>query len=444
MGTAIVGQIIAGISYGAQPLVHAVPSEVLPRRVRPVAQAAVNLSAALAIIFGLLVGSALTRHNISGFRIYWYITAGLFAAAALAVAILYNPPLRELQKVLSQREKLASLDWIGITLLSCGLVLFCMSLTWSQNPYPWSNAHVLATFVLGIILTLMLIVYEVRFKHDGIFHHDLFQQSRNFGIALGCIFVEGLVFFTCNNYFPFEVSTLYETDVLIVGLRYSLFAITFGISTCVTGFYCSRTKSVRLPAVFAFTLFLAFCIAMATATVGSNRAVVGYPVIFGAGLGICLNILMTAAQFGTPPELIATASGLMIGVRSLGGSVGLAIYNAIFTHTLSANLASKVPGAVLPLGLPPSSLGLFISAMTSGQTDALNKIPGVSASIIQAGGNAVKEAFCVAFRNVWITAGCFTFVALIAALFLQDPTADFNMQIDAPLEPVESSSINKI
>jgi hypothetical protein len=136
MGMAITGQIIAGLSYGAQPLVHAVPSEVLPRRVRPVGQAAVNLTAALAIIFGLLVGAALTRDNTSGFRTFWYITAGLFAAAALAVAILYNPPLRELQTALTQGEKLARLDWIGIALLSCGLVLFCVSLTWSQNPYP--------------------------------------------------------------------------------------------------------------------------------------------------------------------------------------------------------------------------------------------------------------------------------------------------------------------
>ena len=87
MGMAIAGQVIAGISYGAQPLVHAVPSEVLPRRVRPVAQAAVNVAAALGSVLGLLVGGALTRHNQSGFRIYWYINAGLFALAALLVEI---------------------------------------------------------------------------------------------------------------------------------------------------------------------------------------------------------------------------------------------------------------------------------------------------------------------------------------------------------------------
>lgn len=444
MGMAIAGQVIAGISYGAQPLVHAVPSEVLPRRVRPVAQAAVNVAAALGSVLGLLVGGALTRHNQSGFRIYWYINAGLFALAALLVALLYNPPPRELQVMLTQREKFASLDWLGFLMLSSGLVLFCMSLVWSQNPYPWSNAHILATFILGLILVLMLIVYESHFKKDGIFHHALFQRGRNFGVALGCVFAEGLVFFTCNNYFAFEVSTLYETDILIVGVRYSLCFIAFAISTCITGVYCSRMKSVRVPAVFAFTLFLAYCITMATATVNSSKAVWGYPILFGTGLGICLNALMTTAQLGTPPELIATASGLMISVRSLGGSVGLALYNAIFTHTLSTNLASKVPAAVLPLGLPPSSIGLFIIDMTSGQQDALSNIPGISGRIIQAGSDAVLDSFSVAFRYVWVTAGCFTFIALMAAFFIQDPKAEFNGHIDAPFEPERSLSPHEV
>lgn len=438
MSMAIAGQAVAGISYGAQPLVHAIPSEVLPRRIRPFAQACVNLAAAFGTIVGLLLGGTLTRHSPSGFRTYWYITAGLYAVSALACAVLYNPPLRELQTAITQREKLARLDWIGFLLLSGGLVLFCMSLVWSQNPYPWSDAHVLAPFILGLALIAGLISYETRFRKDGMFHHALFKGGRNFALALGCVFVEGLVFFSCNNYFAFEVGTLYEHDTLMVSVRYSICFIAFGLSTSVTAVYCSRTKSVRLPAAFAFAMFLAYSIAMATATPGSSTAVWGYPILFGTGLGICLNALVTTAQLCTPPELIATASGLMISVRSLGGSIALAIFNAIFTHTLSENLASKVPAAVLPLGLPPSSIPSFIGNMTAGKTDTLAQIPGISGPIIQAGGHAVLEAFAVAFRYVWVLAGCFSFVALIAALFLQDPKTEFNVKIDAPAESDEA------
>ena len=70
MGMAIAGFTIGGISFGAQPLLHAVTSEILPRKYRPLAQGTVNLSAALGAIIALLMGGSLTRNgNHAGFRV---------------------------------------------------------------------------------------------------------------------------------------------------------------------------------------------------------------------------------------------------------------------------------------------------------------------------------------------------------------------------------------
>lgn len=439
MAMALGGQVLSGIASASQPLVHAIPSEVIPRKYRAFAQAGVTISIALASVIVLLAGGALTRNgNHAGFRTLFYINAGLFGIGALAVALLYNPPLREMQTAYTQRQKLARLDWIGIGLLSGGLTLFCMALVWSQNPYSWTDAHILAPFVIGCVLLLALAAYEVKGRKDGMFHHELFKRGRNFGLSLVCIFVEGLVFFAVNNYFAFEVSTLYEHDSLLVSLRFSICFITLAISTAITGFYCTWTKAIRFPVMVGFGFFTIFMVAMSTAKVGSNTAVWGYTVLFGSGLGILLNTLMTAAQLGTPPELIASASGLMISTRSVGGSVALAIYNAIFTQELSKKLASKVPAAIIPLGVPPSSIGPFIGAMTSGQTDGLTQIPGVTPEVIGVGGNAVLQSFAIAFRYVWVTGACFSFVALITAFFILDPKAEFNTHIDAPAESEEA------
>ncbi|KEF60632.1 uncharacterized protein A1O9_02193 [Exophiala aquamarina CBS 119918] len=435
MAMALGGQVLSGIACSSQPLVHAIPSEVIPRRYRAIAQAGVNISIALAAVIVLLAGGALTRNgNHAGFRVLFYINAGLFGIGAVAVAVLYNPPLRELQTAYTQRQKLARLDWIGIALLSGGLTLFCMALVWSQNPYSWKDVHILAPFVIGCVLLLALGAYETKGRKDGMFHHELFKRGRNFSLSIVCIFVEGLVFFAVNNYFAFEVSTLYEHDSLYVSLRFSICFFTFAVSTALTGLYCTWTKAVRFPVLVGFGFFTIFMVVMSTAKVGSSAAVWGYTVFFGSGLGILLNTLMTAAQLGTPPDLIASASGLMISTRSVGGSIALAIYNAIFTHTLSSNLNSRVPAAVLPLGLPPSSIGLFIGAMTSGQTDGLTQIPGVTSEVIGTGGNAVLQSFVIAFRYVWITGASFSFVAMIAAWFLLDTKKEFNTHIDAPAE----------
>lgn len=64
---------------------------------------------------------------------------------------------------------------------------------------------------------------------------------------------------------------------------------------------------------------------MASATLSSGDAVWGYPVLLGIGLGWGLTYLVTAAQLSAPPELIAITSGILLSIRSLGGSIGLAI-----------------------------------------------------------------------------------------------------------------------
>lgn len=331
MNMAIAGEVVTGISYGAQPLLHAVASEVLPRRYRPYAQAADNVAAALGGLVALLVGGAMTRNgNHAGFRNYWYMSTALYALATILCAVLYNPPPQKSQIGLTNGEKLQKLDWIGYFLFTSGLVLFSIGLSWSQNPYEWTNAHILAPFLIGVALIVCLTVYETKFKKDGMFHHDLFANGWNFVIALVCVFVEGISFFAANNYFAFEVSVLYETDPLRTGIRYGINFIMYALSAVLAGAFCSSTKKVRIPTVIAFCFMIIFFICMATATPSSSNPVWGYPVFLGIGLGIALCALLTIAQLSTPPELIAITSGLMIGVRSFGGSVGLAICESTF------------------------------------------------------------------------------------------------------------------
>lgn len=134
MNMAIAGEVILSASYGAQPLLHTVASEVLTHRHRVTAQAAVNIGSGLGGVIGLLAGAALTKNNPEGFRNFWYMTAGLFALGTLMLFILYHPPPRENQLSMTLKEKLHRLDWVGYGLLAIGLVLFVMGLSWAQNP----------------------------------------------------------------------------------------------------------------------------------------------------------------------------------------------------------------------------------------------------------------------------------------------------------------------
>ncbi len=410
---AIGGQAVSALAIACQPIIHAIASEILPRKYRPLAQSCTNTSAALAGIVGLLSAGALTAHNPNGFRTYWYMTAGMYAASALIIVLLYHPPVRELQVQLSTRQKLARLDWVGYFLLITGLVLFSYSLTASISIYPWKSAHILGPFMAGVALLFAFFIYEWKFTRSGMLHHDLFSRGRNFIVAELCILIEGMVFFSANNYFGFEVVVLYGFNQFKAGLYYSVAWYCLIISTTTAGIYCSRTKTVRVPTMIAFGFFVLFNALMASLSLSTQNNAPGYAVFMGLGLGTALNALVVVAQLSTPPELISITTGLMIATRSFGGTVALSIDTAIFSNTLSSKIPAKVTAATIPLGLKPAYLGELIGSLTTKNTTALAQIPGITPKIIAAAGTAIKKSYSLGFRYIWVTAAAFSALALI-------------------------------
>jgi hypothetical protein len=94
--------------------------------------------------------------------------------------------------------------------------------------------------------------------------------------------------------------------------------------------------------------------------------------------------------------------------------------NAIFSNKLSANFGTKIAEAVLPLGLPISSLPAFIRDLTAQNSTGLMLIPGVTPQIIGAGAGGLLEAYSIGFRFVWVAAGCFTAIAAVCKFFSVD------------------------
>ncbi|KAK3955662.1 major facilitator superfamily domain-containing protein [Pseudoneurospora amorphoporcata] len=411
MPIAILGFSIIGIGFGSQPLLHVVTSEVLPRGRDGGGRGARRriwlVGNALGAAVGLYVGGALNRtndHGAEGFRSYFLMNMAVYVVARGLCWGDYNPPLRPLQGELSTRQKLGSLDWGGYGFLAVGLGLFSVGLSYSKNPYEWRDPQVSATFAVGMLFVIGLVVHETWAKKDGMFHQGLFTGNRNFAVAIFCV--------------------------------YSVMMILAAVFACVTGWYCAATRRVKWATFVAFGLFIVFFICMATTTRKSNTPTWGYTVFLGSALGMTLTTLVTVAQLSTPPELISVASGLIISIRSLSGSVGLAMYKALF-HDVMKYLGSNVGRVVVPKGISLDDVEMFVTALEARDQKTLGTIPGVTADIIQAGAIALQDTFVVAFRHVWIAGACFVALAALVSLLLFDPKKEFNMHIDAPVEKEE-------
>jgi len=136
-----------------------------------------------------------------------WIQAGLWAASAILILVGYRPPKRHTRlDHLSTWQKLTHLDLIGSALLAFGLSLFLTGLGQGGNQYAWSNPRTLTTLILGIVGLIAFGLYEWKGTKTGILHHALFTHDRvagrTFALCLPLVFVEGLVVFSFNIFFP--------------------------------------------------------------------------------------------------------------------------------------------------------------------------------------------------------------------------------------------------
>jgi hypothetical protein len=111
-------------------------------------------------------------------------------------------------------------------------------------------------------------------------------------------------------------------------------------------------------------------------------------VVFGAGFGVVTQILMVAIQNSVAPQEIGTATASANLFRALGGSVGVALYGAIFASGLRHWLALELPGQAAH-GISPTGI-----QTTPARIHAL--APVLQHGIAHAVANSLQVVFLVA------------------------------------------------
>lgn len=414
IGMLLAGLCVSGPAIGTQTLFNAIASEVVPRKYRAAAQASLGATTGVGGLLSVVMGGLLMRGgNPAHFRIFWYVVAAVYAVGTAGVFFGYNPPPRELERSLRPGEKMRQLDWLGYAMFTTGITLFCVALQWSNNPYSWDDAHVLAPFVISVLVLVMLGVHQSKFRTDGLFHHRLFSD-RNFVVSVTSMFVEGLSFFTTNSYFVMELLQIYHLDFFSAVEHFMIMFISSLPVAPLIGLYSTWRKSVRSGLIAGFLILLVWNVVMATRkTTDSSNIFYGLPVLAGAGLALILPMAITTAQLSTPPELISTSTGITTSARGVGGAVGLAINNAVFQKGLNSNLGPKVSDVLSFFGFPMDNLDSVIAALNAEDAELVGQVLEGNQPLIAAVSEAATEAHMIAFRNAWITASCFSALGLV-------------------------------
>jgi MFS family permease len=122
-------------------------------------------------------------------------------------------------------------------------------------------------------------------------------------------------------------------------------------------------------AIMAVGLFLLSLLHVGTPTlVGA-----AYLLVLGLGLGLVLQVLVLVAQNAVDYQYLGVASSGATLFRQIGGSIGVALFGAIFANRLAHELAATVPNGVqLPSmpspaalrDLPPALHAVYATAIT--------------------------------------------------------------------------------
>ncbi|KAJ5365236.1 hypothetical protein N7517_008122 [Penicillium concentricum] len=440
----IAAQVLIGFGFATVPLAYCIPSEILPRKWRPMAQAFMNIAAALGACSGPLIIGSLTKKNPhTGWRYFYWIQMALWGITAVCLFVGYKPPKRHTcLDHLPFWKKLGRLDLPGSFLLTAGLTLLLTGLNLGGGLYPWASASVLAALITGILTLVAFGIYEWRFTTTGILHHDLFrgvnQTGCTFGICIGLIFIEGIFLFAYVIFYPVLTTSLFGTDAFLDAARQQPYWISSALSTLLYGYISVKFRTIRFPMVAGFMIFTGGIVGLATIQPGDDINALAFAALTGLGFGAPLILVIAGVQLSVPHHLIATASAATTCSRAVATAVFTAIASAALNSRLEKYIPAYTAQAALEVGLPEFSLAEFIKALTSQDTAALQKVTGVSSHIIAAGVTALEQAYADGIRIVFIIAAPFGVVAIISCVFLGDLKSIMNYGVDAPVEELHA------
>ena len=241
----VAGQVLSGLGAGLNELIAlAGTAELVPVSKRGFYVGGVVVTIlpfCPSVVYAQLIARA------SNWR-YVGIPVGVWNFLGLILCTFFykDPPrIREYSK----KDVLRQVDYVGGFLSITGVLCFMMGLQWGARQYTWSSTHVLAPFILGLVLLIAFFVWELYIAKYPMCPRKLFSKSKGNMVKLLLItFFSGGNFFVLLLFWPTQIYNVYgrlcifrllgvETDSILgpdpVGIGIRSLPIGFGIIVCV-------------------------------------------------------------------------------------------------------------------------------------------------------------------------------------------------------------------
>ncbi|PIA14079.1 hypothetical protein COEREDRAFT_66166 [Coemansia reversa NRRL 1564] len=334
MGMLIGGRIIQGLGASALiSLVMVIVSDISIERERAKITSVFAAIWATSSVLGPVLGGVFTQ-SAGGWRWVFYFSLPVGGVAGIFIVIFLRLP----RPHDSFWEKLRRIDFAGMIIMIGGMVMVLLALSFGGKDHPWSSPLVLCLLIFGIVVIAIFVLVEWKIPAEPIVPLRLFK-NRNVGLALTQQIFMGATLFGPTYYIPIYFSVVKNSSSIVAGLYLLPYLLPITILSVATGFFVSKTGRYREPQwVGSAILTVGLCLLMLFDEKVTTGKAIGILIVGGIGMGILMQPVLLCLQTAILARDIATGTTLFVAIRSLGGSVGLAVFQTVQQNRLNVLL----------------------------------------------------------------------------------------------------------
>jgi EmrB/QacA subfamily drug resistance transporter len=318
---------------GLMSLAFATIGDVIPPRERGKYMGYFGAVFGLSSVAGPLLGGLLTDGP--GWRwIFWInLPIGLVALGIVA-AVLKLPHVKRSHKI----------DYLGAAVITGAVTTLLLAISWSGPGNGWGNGTTIALLAAAVVLAVSFVFVELKVS-EPIIPMDLFK-GRIFSGYAGYAFLLGFAMFGALIFLPLYLQAVKDMSPTRSGLALLPMIVGIFSASIPSGQLMSKTGRYKIYPIISAVLVGGAMLLLSTLSMSTpywHLAI--YMFVMGAGLGLSMQITVTAAQNSVPRQHMGTATSTMTFFRSMGGAIGTAVYGAVLTTRLKDHLVDLVPQA---------------------------------------------------------------------------------------------------
>ena len=308
---------------GLMTLAMAIVADIIAPRERGRYQGYIQMVFVLASVAGPLLGGLFTDE--ASWRWVFYVNLPI-GAVALAISTRLRLPAG------SGR---ARIDVLGAALLGAGLTAILLVTTWGGREYAWGSPEIVGLAVAAVGLLAGFFAQERR-APEPVLPLRMFREPV-FDVVSAVLFLTTCAFFAAIVFLPLFLQRVTGASAVQSGLQLLPLLLAGTLSTAVIGRVVTRTGRYKVfPAVGLGLMAIGLFLLSRLDETSSHATIALDMVVFGLGFGMVSQLLVLAIQNAVDRRDIGIATASANLFRSLGGSVGAALFGAIFASRVSA------------------------------------------------------------------------------------------------------------